>query len=82
MSQGRLGAGYGEPVQVEAERAEEVESIQREEILQQEADQRRRQRMFVRVVTVQTVRMDDEVDLRGSTLLQRENQSRRRQEEV
>ena len=38
--------------------------------------------MFVRVVTVQTVRMDDEVDLRESTLLQRENQSCHRQEEV
>ena len=61
-SQGRLEAGYEEPVQVEVERAEEVESIQREEILQLVADRRRRQRMTVRGAPVKTIWVKDALD--------------------
>ena len=64
-SQGRLEAGYEEPIQVEAEREEEVESIQREEILQLVADRRRRQRMTVRGATVKTIWVKDELDPLG-----------------
>ena len=81
-SQGRLEAGYEEPVQVEAERAEEVESIQSEEILQLVADRRRRQRMTVRGATVKTIWVKDELDPLGWELLLQVVQSDRRPVEV